>query len=240
MTGPESHTAASSRPGVRAVLFDAGDTLIHMPLSAEEILTELCQQLGVAISPEQAREACLRSQRYYVRHYLSYSGDQGAFWLSYHAEALRYLGIDDPTGEKAAHLSHGFGLAGVWQPFPEAHEACQRLRDAGLRMGVISNGPVNVVDMLAQAGLLHFFETVVTSQGARVEKPDPRIFTMALQEMGIHPDEALFVGDLYEVDVLGARAAGMAGVLIDRRGRGETRDCPVIRGLDELFPLLTM
>ncbi len=222
----------------KAVLFDAGNTLIYMPRTPEEILRDLCGQLGSAIELEQARGACRQSEHYYVRHYLGYTGDQGEFWHRYHGEALRYLGIQDPTGEKAAFLSHGFGRAGVWQPYPEAAGVCRRLQSMGLKLGVVSNGSVTVSDLLSQAGLLPFFPVVVASQSVGIQKPDPRIFQVALERLEVEPDEALYVGDLYEVDVLGARAAGVAAVLIDREGAGGDRDCPVIRSLESLVPLL--
>ena len=223
---------------LEAVLFDAGNTLIYMPRSAEEILQELCGELGEAISLEEGRGACLQSERYYIQHYLGYTGDQGEFWHRYHGEALRYLGIEDPRGEKAAFLSHGFGRVGIWQAYPEAAEVCRRLQAAGLELGVVSNGSITVESLLSQAGLLSFFPVVVASQSLGIQKPDPRIFAWALDKLGVEAHQALYVGDLYEVDVLGARAAGLAAVLVDRQGGDGNRDCPVIRSLEELIPLV--
>lgn len=227
------------RARTTTVLFDAGNTLIYMPRRPEEILQELCAQIGEAIGLEEAREACRQSERYYSQNYRGYTGDQGEFWHRYHGEALRYLGIEDPKGEKAAFLSHGFGREGVWQPYPEAEEVCRRLRETGFRLGVVSNGSITVSDLLSQAGLLPFLEVVISSQAAGVQKPDPRIFAVALDRMGVSAGEALYVGDLYEVDVLGARGAGLDAVLIDRERVWRDLDCPVIRSLEELLPLLT-
>ena len=64
-----------------------------------------------------------------------------------------------------------------------------------------------------------------------VEKPDPRIFLMGLAKAQVEPGEAVYIGDLYSVDVLGARAAGMAAVLLDPGGVWGERDCPVARSL---------
>ena len=238
MGAPDRSPDARGRPRLRAVLFDAGNTLIYMPHTPEEMLQRLCGEFGVAVTLDQARAAYLASQRYYAENYLGYVGDQGQFWRRYHAEALRVLGIEDPTGEKANYLSVQSGAPGVWQPYPEAESVCRRLRSMGLKLGVVSNGPDTVVQMLSQTGLLPFFETVVASQSVGVEKPDPRIFEFALQRIGVVPWETLFVGDIYEVDVVGARAAGIAGVLIDRQGERGECDCPVVRSLAELIPLV--
>lgn len=223
---------------LRAVLFDAGGTLIYMPRNPEETLQEVCRQWGLSVSTEEARQACRRSERYYSQHYLSYRGDQGEFWRRFHGEALRVLGIEDPTGEKADYLSHVFGRAGVWLAFPEAAPVCERLRSMGLRLGVVSNGPTTTCDLLSQNGLLAHFDVVVASQALGIQKPNPRIFVAALEKLRVSPREALFVGDLYEVDVVGARAAGIPGVLIDRRHSAIEVDCPVIRSLEELVPLV--
>jgi FMN phosphatase YigB (HAD superfamily) len=241
MLGAEERpTTGKSAPTCRAVLFDAGNTLIHMPQTAEEILMALCHQLGAPIDLEAARGAYHQSESYYSRNYLGYSGDQGTFWHAYHGEALRCLGIDDPDGRKAAFLSHSFGKTGIWQAYPESERVCSTLRAMGVRLGVVSNGPVTVADLLSQAGLIPFFETVIASQAMGIQKPDPRIFQEALSRMGLSPDDALFVGDLYDVDVLGARSAGLRAVLIDRDGREGGRDCPTIRTLDELISLVTL
>lgn len=229
-------------------MFDAGNTLIHMPRSAEDILQDLCHQIGISISLDTARAAYRESERFYVEHAMGYTGDQGAFWHRYHGAALRHLGIDDPRGERAAFLSHAFGLPGVWQAYPEAAGVCEQLRSMGLRLGVVSNGPVTVRDLLSQTGLLSFFDVVITSQGVNVpfgtftgvEKPSPRIFEVALEALGVQAGHALFVGDLYEVDVLGARSAGMQAALIDRTGAMRaTLDCPVLHSLDEVIPVVT-
>jgi len=113
----------------------------------------------------------------------------------------------------------------------------QQFEGAGVEAGVVSNGPDTVKDLLSQAALLPFFDSVISSQAAGFEKPDPRIFCLALGSLGIASPEALFVGDLYDVDILGARAAGLDAVLIDRRDAPRTRDCRVIRSLDELIPM---
>jgi HAD superfamily hydrolase (TIGR01509 family) len=90
----------------------------------------------------------------------------------------------------------------------------ERLRAAGLRLGVVSNSDGRVEAALTAAGLRDCFEVVLDSALFGAEKPDPAIFRAALKALGVAPDEALYVGDLYEVDVLGARAAGIEAILL--------------------------
>lgn len=234
MSDEGAPSEAGAAPSLRAVLLDAGGTLIHMPLSPEELLASLCGRMGHPITLDQARAGFLASEQFYSDHYLSHPGGRNDFWLRYHAQALLALGIPDPAGERAAFLSHSFGQEGVWQAYPEARDACAALLGMRLRLGVVSNGPTTVPDLLAHAGLLDFFEVVVTSQGEGMEKPDPRIFRAALERMGLSPAEVVYAGDLPEVDVLGARAAGMRGILVDRHGTGAPFECPVVRDLTEM------
>ncbi len=107
-----------------------------------------------------------------------------------------------------------------------AAEALDRLRAAGLRLGVVSNSDGRVEEALVAAGLRDRFEVVLDSALAGVEKPDPAIFRAALDALGVAPAEALYVGDLYEVDVMGARAAGMEAVLLAPGTGASAADCP--------------
>ena len=95
----------------------------------------------------------------------------------------------------------------------DAREALERLRRAGLRLGVVSNSDGRVDAALVAAGLRGYFDVVLDSALVGTEKPDPAIFRAALAALNVAPEEALYVGDLYEVDVLGARAAGVDAVL---------------------------
>lgn len=103
----------------------------------------------------------------------------------------------------------------LWCSVPsDTREALRRLQAAGLRLGVVSNSEGRVHEALDAAGLREFFDAVVDSGLVGIEKPDPRIFHIALEELGVRPEEAIYVGDLYDVDVLGARAAGIDAVLL--------------------------
>jgi putative hydrolase of the HAD superfamily len=97
---------------------------------------------------------------------------------------------------------------------PGTREVLNRLRGAGLRLGVVSNSDGRVEEALTAAGIRDRFDLVLDSAVVGVEKPDPAIFRAALSALGVAPDEALYVGDLYDVDVVGARAAGIEAILL--------------------------
>ena len=95
----------------------------------------------------------------------------------------------------------------------------QALRSAGLRLAVVSNWDSRLPSLLERLEMLHFFDVLAVSHLEGCEKPHPRLFRRALNALGIAPHEALHVGDVPELDWAGARAAGCAARLVDRRGR---------------------
>jgi putative hydrolase of the HAD superfamily len=97
----------------------------------------------------------------------------------------------------------------VFEPVPGAAKALDRLRERGLRLGVVANWDCSLPEHLERLGLLGRFDTVVTSARAGTSKPDPAIFELALRELHASPDGALHVGD-EPIDEEGARAVGMA------------------------------
>ena len=100
----------------------------------------------------------------------------------------------------------------LWCRVAPGHPGGARsLRARGLRLGVVSNSDGRVEEALVAAGLRECFDVVLDSALVGVEKPDPTIFRAALAALGVAAAEALYVGDLYQVDVVGARAAGMEG-----------------------------
>jgi FMN phosphatase YigB (HAD superfamily) len=103
-----------------------------------------------------------------------------------------------------------------WRRVPAGlPEALARARTAGLRIGVVSNSEGRLRSVFERIGLLPYLDVVVDSHLEGVQKPDPEIFRRALARLDLAPDRAIYAGDIPEVDVLGARGAGMEGVLVD-------------------------
>jgi HAD superfamily hydrolase (TIGR01509 family) len=94
-------------------------------------------------------------------------------------------------------------------------EALGRLRAAGIRLAVVSNSEGTIDAMLRRVGLHRHMEVIVDSWVVGVAKPDPRIFQLALERLGVAPAAAVMLGDVPAVDMEGARAAAISGVLID-------------------------
>ena len=88
----------------------------------------------------------------------------------------------------------------------------------GYVLGVISNSNGTVEGALEEVGLRRHLAFVIDSAVAGVEKPDPRIFRLALERGGVEAADATYIGDLYHIDVRGAEGAGLNAVLLDPAG----------------------
>ena len=227
------------RPPVRAILFDAGNTLLRMNYG---IIADQLRTRGRATSPEQVEEAELRARVRLDPHLAP--GASSTESAVTHGRYLRYLLehlaiTDEAEIDAIARWRRGYNLpVGLWnRADPEALGAIRRVREAGLVAGVISNSNGSVRSILEETGLAAHLHFIIDSSVVGVEKPDPRIFYLGLREAGVAPAEAVYVGDLYSVDVLGARAAGLDGILLDPRGFWAPRDCRLARGLEEAVRL---
>jgi putative hydrolase of the HAD superfamily len=219
---------------MRAVIFDAGNTLLRMNYA---IIAEQLVARGRPVSPDQVEDAELRARVRLDPHLAPGSSTEST---TTHGRYLRYLlehlAVTDETEiEAIARWRRGYNLpVGLWsRADPEALAAVRRVREAGLVAGVISNSNGSVRSILEETGLAAHLHFVIDSSVVGVEKPDPRIFELGLREAGVGAADAVYVGDLYSVDVLGARAAGRDGILLDPGGFWGPRDCHLARGLDE-------
>lgn len=234
MNRPGSRT----RPAVRAVIFDAGNTLLRMDYG---IIAEHLRTRGRPASLEQVEEAEMRARVRLDPHLAPGASTES---VTIHGHYLRYLLenlaiTDEGEIQAIARWRRGYNLpVGLWnRADPAARAALRRVREAGLVAGVISNSNGSVRSILEETGLAADLHFIIDSAVVGVEKPDPRIFRLGLSEAGVTAAEAVYVGDLYSVDVLGARAAGLDGILLDPRGFWAPRDCRLAGGLEEAVTL---
>jgi putative hydrolase of the HAD superfamily len=233
---------------IRIVLFDAGNTLMHLDYDfIARLLTEHGhpRTAGEVRVAEYAAKAAI--DEFLAPLLRAPDSIEGLLWPgererpSYFAVALQQLGIADdaaPPLLEALRLHNEQDC--LWRVIePDTLEVLDGLRRQGLKLGVVSNSDGRVEADLERHGLGPHFETVVDSHVVGVEKPDASIFVIALNRMNASAEEALFVGDVYAIDILGARRAGMDAVLIDPLGRypGDI-DCRRITRLAELPNLL--
>lgn len=118
----------------------------------------------------------------------------------------------------------------------EVFEVFEQLKDRGFLLGVISNSEDGrVEDLLRSVELLPFLDVYLDSFTVGYTKPDARIFLKAVEELGVAPREAVFIGDTYTQDILGARNAGLKPILFDPLDLHQQEDVIRIRSLKELI-----
>jgi putative hydrolase of the HAD superfamily len=188
-----------------AVTIDAFGTLVTLrdPVPALGRTLAAC---GIARSRDEVAAAFAEEGRYYRAR--SHEGADEASLALLRRECagvfLRALGADVEPASFAGDYVSALRFA----PRPSVPEAVTELAAMGLRLGVVSNWDVALTGYLEELGLREHFTAIVTSAEAGAPKPDPRIFELALERLGVAPERALHVGDA-EADELGARAAGM-------------------------------
>jgi HAD superfamily hydrolase (TIGR01509 family) len=128
----------------------------------------------------------------------------------------------------------------LWEHVPaDVVPTLAALRALGPKLVVVSNANGRLRHVFDRLDLTRRVDVVFDSFEEGVEKPDPRLFEIALERSGGRRERTVHVGDLYHVDVVGARAAGIGAVLLDAGGLYAGYDCPRIREFAELPALLT-
>lgn len=216
---------------LKAVLLDAGGTLIHPD---HEYILSLLAEEGVE-ADEEAYGAARRAADAVVGEILrsdqpGTDADRIQVWF---VTLLTTLGLPESRLEAAGvKIRDRHAEAALWvRPEPGTREMLRGLKAAGLRIAVISNADGRVERYLAAADLAHEFEFILDSGTVGIEKPDPRIFELALDRLGLRPDEVVYVGDSWEIDVVGARAAGIRPIYLNAAPRDGAVCIPAIRDL---------
>jgi putative hydrolase of the HAD superfamily len=154
---------------------------------------------------------------------------------------------DDQREEVHAHLDSEFADAALWlRELPGCRDGIRALAATGVRLGIISNADGLIGRRLAEVELLQVgpgigvpVECLIDSGAVGVMKPDPRIFRLALDAMGIDADDAWYVGDMPGIDVAGARAAGLFPVVMDPYAFHLDADYARVASLSELAAIVS-
>ena len=201
------------------LLFDAGGTLVFPD---QPCLIQLARAYGIKLTHEQLFNGYC-DLIYTWDHRVRKRGDDFPYnpWPEGYACALlESIGISGPVVKainQAVETRHR--KKSLWTfTFSWVPEALDRLAAQGYRMSVISNSEDPTCEIFEAVGLAHYFEQIFHSAKLGVAKPDPGIFEGALCKLNLQPTDALYIGDIYEVDVRGANAAGIGGIHLDPLG----------------------
>lgn len=226
------------------ILFDYGGTLAGSGRDSETFRTRLLEY-NVTVSPAEA----LHLERELTGYWrLRYSPEpRGQRWSrSIRTQCIRHA--LSCLGRPLELDSLSEGLAEGWDEFEDLRlhadvlPCLEWLSAAGYKLAVVSQNLQTSVQLSAKMeaiGILTYFSAVVTSESAGFDKPDRRLFLEASSQLGEQPNRLCHVGDVYELDVLGSRDAGIMPLLLDRRGNSNHDDVLTLASLSQLPRLLS-
>jgi HAD superfamily hydrolase (TIGR01509 family) len=232
--------------GVRAILFDLDGTLhFHLP-SGYEAFTQFLAELGYTFSLAQLHAAERWNHYYWAKSSElladldEFGGENSAFWERHAARLMVALEMEGDLDSVARRINQIFRerfVPAVHIP-ADVEPTLARLRAAGYVLGLVSNRLEPLEALVEEIGLKSHFNFTLSAGQAQSWKPLPQIFLQAVAMAGCAPEAAVYVGDNFYADVIGARGAGLRPVLVDPKGIFIEPGCPVIRTLSELEGVL--
>lgn len=232
---------------VKAIFFDLDGTLRHSVPTGGDVFTQYVISLGLQVQPEDRLRAMRWEHLYWAssadlsNDILAHSFDTENFWTEYSRKRLIALGVNDAQAiELARKVSFHMGEAYKPQSVipDEVRQALTELKQAGYLMAVLSNRDKPFQDVLDSHGISEFFSFALAGGEVASYKPNPGLFEHALKRAGLVPTEAVYVGDNYFADVVGARRAGLKPVLFDPEVVFPEADCTTIRSFHELISVV--
>jgi putative hydrolase of the HAD superfamily len=220
----------------RAVLLDALGTLVELDDPAPRLRAALLERSGIDVGQEAAERGFGAEIGYYVANQMRGRDRAGLEKLRDDCATATLDGVGrdelDHATVRAAMLE---SLA--FRTFTDVQPALRELRGRGLRLVVVSNWDCSLHEWLDRAGIGKLIDGAVSSAVVGEAKPAPAVFEAGLRLAGCDAAEALFVGDSVENDVLGARAAGLRAVLVQRAG-DPPAGVETVRSLGELSAIV--
>jgi len=224
-------------PPVQAIFFDIGDTLVFDTPPLQERLRIAFRAMGLDVSVERLKDAFRAGEIYAVGQYLI-----GVPWDDPEAlaEAVTRIlqAMEMPLTDTAPLLKNFLNIPFERCVHPDASTLLADLKARGFILGAISDWEVTLPKLLKEWGISPYLDALAVSEIVGVTKPNVLLFEDALQQVSVAPENALHIGDWYELDVAGARTAGMQTLLFDWAGRRPYADCPRVTTFEELSAYL--
>jgi putative hydrolase of the HAD superfamily len=240
---PEDQKAYPHDVRFRAVFFDVGETLVHVEPSFADLFVTVLAGGGHERSVDEVRDASAHiyarfSEAARERSMWTTSPERSReFWTSVYDRMLGELGVPDGNG-LASTLYREFTKMENYVLFDDVRPTIAALQELGLFLGVVSNFEAWLEDWFGLHELIETFPVRVISGIEGIEKPDERIYRLALERASVDAADAAYVGDNPEFDVDPPAALGMFPVLVDRRDRFPDHAGARVRDLRELPAIL--
>ena len=224
------------RNKVDAIIFDFGDTIATLNPSKETIVKSFLARKDVDISIEEIIYAYRIVGYSYKQSALKLkdSEKKRAFLFQLNIELLKVLGLAKRADLWKSELYDLFQAKKKWELYSDVLEVLAHFKRKGYKIAILANWDKNLKTIVKGLGIDQYFTQVLSSEEIHEEKPNPDAFFHILRLLSVSPEKATYVGNEYEVDVIGSRSAGLLSVLIDRNRFWSHADCLRIENLLEL------
>lgn len=229
---------------VKAVFFDVGSTLIDADPEIDGTFCEVAAARGHEVDPAEVSAYLPAVNRFYEEEYLR----DGDFWCSpegsveMYLDMYRYLshltGLAHDAEGIAADVNEAYCRPSYWRIHDDVLPCLKELKRSHLRLAIVSNWSPNLENLIRGLRMAPYFDEIVSSADVGYRKPNPMIFTIALERMGLAPSEVMHVGDRPDADGAGAADAGIAPVILDRAATLGDCGFATVRSLFELPALV--
>ncbi len=222
---------------ITTLFLDAGGVLV---VPNWQRISDTLAAHGVRVAADALERADPYARRDLDLGLENHASDQQRGWLYFNLVLERAgVALSASTEAALAELQAYHADQNLWERIPRGvPEALDAFRALGLKLVVVSNANGRARFLLDRLGLARRLDLVLDSHEEGVEKPDPRFFRIALERSGAQADGTMHVGDLFHVDVEGARAAGLRPMLLDPLDLYDGFDCERVRSLGELAEIL--
>lgn len=230
---------------IKAVFFDAGETLIYRNPSLETIALRYLKRADYEMDLNKLRSV-MKSSAFEMKGIIEKAKmNDSEKWTAYMEKVFSKLRIKNDVLLNEIKLRAERGTS--FRAYKDVKETVKKLKKLGIKVGIISNASNELFGILKRVKILNIFDHIIVSEIAGAEKPDIRIFNIALRKAGVKKSEFVYVGDNYLADVKGAKHAEIKPVWILRKTDhalfaydkdGQDKDLIVIKNLKELINIV--
>lgn len=218
---------------INNIFFDAGSTIIYINMP---FISKVLEKFDLYVSPEQLTQIEYKTRNLIDKPNVISSSNDVSRWHVYFEYILQVAGLSDKDKlhKAISELKEYHDKNNIWNLLPPFIPPMLRRLSKKYRLGIISNSDGSIDNLLERLGIRKYFSIIVDSYSVGYEKPNPKIFTIALEKAKASPQSSLYIGDLYYVDVVGAEKVGITCILIDPIDNHKDKGCLRIKSIEEL------
>jgi putative hydrolase of the HAD superfamily len=225
---------------IKAVFFDIDDTLYDtsgFAKLARKAALNVMIDAGLPLESEEAYNL--------LREIINEHGSN--YGKHFNVLTKRVFGEEKPLLIALGMITYHNVKFALLRLFPQTTKTLIYLKEKGYQLGVISNGKtIKQWEKLIRLDLHHFFDEVITSEEAKFEKPDSRIFELAMKKMGCTANNSIMVGNKFNEDIVGALSSGMSAILVNSKLKESDKnylnknniDIQVLNNIGEIIEIL--